>query len=440
MIFDNLIYPDNKKKEQRLKNLEIEVIKLFENYKEAWNEFCNQIKIGGIELKLEKSIKENSIEECLEEIDNATKKLNDIVKNASEILESEQLLGKTNNRYGVLTGDIVHRIIKYSPLITGGGFGIGVAVLLYRQMLKKSDFERNVLRDNISNILNKEYMDVKNIVYNMPGMWCAWQESGSNIIQKQKDYVYNNTYGKIVKASIELKNQINMIEDETLKKYINEEVEQQMAGYIRCMREEINAMNRKVDSYLRELKNEVISTEKKLLNTMHERISEFRSFINKNYKDGSNNAEWIKKCKEELIDNLKEGDLENVNLANTNEELLLGDIKKYNKEFRKNKTGKENKNQAFKAGVLGVMIVIAMVVIMDVITSCIEGIMRSKELNKRLEQMNNIVGELTRTIGYETNNLIRVTQSIKDGVIRIDKERMFIIDKSTSESIVIKVL
>ncbi|MGL4362641.1 MAG: hypothetical protein ACRCSG_05160 [Cellulosilyticaceae bacterium] len=143
MIFDELMYRDNNEKEKMLKNMEIEIMKIFKEYKNAWNEFCKQISPTGEVPILKKSIEKNRIEEslveCLEEIDNAIKELANIVKNAIEKLELKELIGKNDYRLEKLQPNVLRIMIKCLIPIVVGITGIGFASLVANQLLVQAE-------------------------------------------------------------------------------------------------------------------------------------------------------------------------------------------------------------------------------------------------------------------------------------------------------------
>lgn len=92
MIFDDLFYPGNPEKRQKVSNLRGEIIISFKNFKNAWNEnaeMLNKIfveqpqgsKYSTISLKkIEKDIEKDEIKACTDEI-------NDVVSDTKKILD-----------------------------------------------------------------------------------------------------------------------------------------------------------------------------------------------------------------------------------------------------------------------------------------------------------------------------------------------------------------
>ncbi|MGL4362646.1 MAG: hypothetical protein ACRCSG_05185 [Cellulosilyticaceae bacterium] len=400
MIFDNMIYPDNKKK--KIKELELELVEVFENYNGAWNEFCKVLNIEDRVPRLKKSIRDSRIEDCLLEIDSATQELDNVIKNANQKLKSEKLLGEIDYTLGSLQSDKVCTIIKYSSLLTGGISGLGIAVVVcqsmmtrYKErsrMLKRADYPNNETAiffgkkefkqgncptmcqktTQIEKIFRKEYTVLSREFEN--------QLKGENSVLEKMSFVdvYKRTYGKIDKLENALLKNIEVIinseEQETVQKVIQKNA--------KISRECIDA----------------------LLGTKH-----CADFI-----DNVKTEKGIKYYKE-------------IELSSKNAELTKIDVENVAKKVY------------FKTAIVGIIIVVSIVLILDAITCCIEGFIRSKELKLRLGQMNNIVGELTRTMGSETAKLTKLTQSIKDGVVILDDEHMILVDTETSKQTIVTI-
>ncbi|MGL4362642.1 MAG: hypothetical protein ACRCSG_05165 [Cellulosilyticaceae bacterium] len=250
MIFDELIFKGNREQEKVIDKMEAQLIQIFANYKYAWNAFCKEIIRGDEGPILKKSIEKNRIEEslaeCLEEIDNATQELDSIIKNAIEKLELKKLAGKKDYGLVKLQTKTVNNIIKYSVFTGSLITGVALACLFIVKML---------------DVVNKD------------SAVCI----GSTIMNKS----------------------------------------------------------------------------------------------------------------------------------------IVG---------------------------LGILLGLVIIQIVDGVISCIIAAAQKEILARRIDQMNNILGELTRTMVKETDNLTKVTQSIKDGVIWVDKESMYIIDEETSEAQLVTVM
>ncbi|MGL4362643.1 MAG: hypothetical protein ACRCSG_05170 [Cellulosilyticaceae bacterium] len=444
MIFDNLIYPNNKNKEKKIKELEIELAKIFRNYQKAWNELCDQISPDEVVPKLRKSINQNSLEECLEEIDNATKELDNIVKNASEQLQSEQLIGKIDYGLEKMRTDTLRKIIKYSPIVTGGVTGIGIACLVCKKIIDKNKYIVTKMVSDWGIKLNVEQMlkmfknEVMGATYFNGNLDALEQVPDKFLVKTEIENVYLNTYARVDKLRMQLCDKFGLIEDEAIKNKLINEVNKITCNSYREVYKGIYVSEE-------QLRNDIIANinYKDVGSDVIEKVIQRQRDINNLYigsknmfedKIGSSMIEDQKMIKGiEARVKMNKANMDKV--VNWNDEVDFADIKIDDKSLCTRKT-KEVKPY-FKTAVVGILIVVAVVLIMDAITCCIEGLCRSKELNKRLGEMNNIVGELTKTMGSQTTQLTKLTQGLKDGVIWLDKERMVIVNDSTAEARVI---
>ncbi|MGL4362647.1 MAG: hypothetical protein ACRCSG_05190 [Cellulosilyticaceae bacterium] len=420
MIFDNVIYPDNKKKEKKIKDLEIELVKLFENYNGAWNEFRKVLNIEDRVPRLEKSIRNSNIEECLEEIDSATQELDNVIKNANQKLESEKLLGEIDYRLSTMQSETLRKAIKYMPLVTGGLGGIGVAALVCKGMMARYKELNNIVMQSaylkneavsVVGELVSNTVAIKDVSINISKINWMFDNEYTSIfddclenMQIKKIFVdnynktklYKNTYGRIDKLESEVMKKINLTLGEADKKLMIKEIDTAVTRY-----------KAEIDDFLME---DHFATDSDVY--MDKFIKEVKA------KRNTQNFNKIKI-------NTPEYEISRLDVGNAPDKMQ--------------KAVETKKGQMyFKTAIVGIVIIVAMVLILDAITCCIEGFVRSKELNKRLGQMNNIVGELTRTMGSETAKLIKLTQSIKDGVVMLDSEHMILVDAETSEETIVK--
>ncbi|MGL4363005.1 MAG: hypothetical protein ACRCSG_07065 [Cellulosilyticaceae bacterium] len=159
MIFDKLFFPENKIKKKRIKKLEKDIINLFENYYEAWNGFCIKISPNGQIPKLVKSITDEPIEDCLEEMDNAAKVLQEIVKNAEKYLKLEKHLADHEYSIKKVSSDIFKTVIQYTSISLGVVGGVAIGILIYRKF--KDEIESKItIWNEVEDVLDKNMSPV----------------------------------------------------------------------------------------------------------------------------------------------------------------------------------------------------------------------------------------------------------------------------------------
>ncbi|MGL4363006.1 MAG: hypothetical protein ACRCSG_07070 [Cellulosilyticaceae bacterium] len=244
MILDGILCPQDKNKEKQLRILEKEITNLFENYKVAWNNFCEKISPKGEIPKLEKSILNDSVEDCLEEIDDATKILEEIVSNVGKEIQIEKLMQNRNYRIDELLDKLTIDIFKYSGAGVSVVLGILAGVLFYRkfkyEIIINADINniiKTVFEDNVYNIVNEIISKILIIEKATENKWenhmkkivevnDALYEQGvnihKNIIQKfenDKNLLYRGKENQLIIDNIE------KIVNEELKKIFDEKSE-----------------------------------------------------------------------------------------------------------------------------------------------------------------------------------------------------------------------
>ncbi|MGL4362645.1 MAG: hypothetical protein ACRCSG_05180 [Cellulosilyticaceae bacterium] len=437
MIFDNIIYPDNKKKEEKIKELEVDLENLFENYKNAWNNFCEQIKMEDKVPKLITSIKANSIEECLEDIDNATKKINEVIDNISEKLEAKKLKGEMDYELSQLQTEDIIQAIKYSSVAIGLGGGLFILYLTYRKIkdaIKAYQYAGRA-KDAAYNVqVTKDILRIRaNTSYKIKEMFNIEYEGIARFISKCQNEgfinidgainlefreIYINTYGKLDKLAYSLSNHLEVNGAQSVREEICQAVYEQskkVHNILKTITKNYTMGDTRIKDFYR-FPN--IERDMSKINAMHEKYLYLHDEFKKPFVENKIYSEIH---------------LENSTKAIKNLEVVKN-------EYRNNCSIEcEIKSSSIITTVIGVVIVIAVVLVVDAITSCIEGMIRRKELNERIEQMNNILGDLTKAMKKETKKLIELTQSLRDGVIWIDKKYMMLVDKETSETTLVKV-
>ncbi|MGL4363004.1 MAG: hypothetical protein ACRCSG_07060 [Cellulosilyticaceae bacterium] len=211
MIFDNIIFYKQKEMEKRIKELEKEIESLFENYREAWNELCDEINSENEIPALRKSIKRNSIYECLQEMDNATKILEETINNIGKQIKFETLLKDNNYNIQKLPTNFLAQIIKYNPIVLGSGIGILAALLLYKKF-KYTVVEGGGIKNEIQNVFN---MNISELVDAITTKISNTQNTGGNIyVWTEKDV--ENVNKIFIKKYAEIYNDIlAKLENET---------------------------------------------------------------------------------------------------------------------------------------------------------------------------------------------------------------------------------
>ncbi|MGL4362423.1 MAG: hypothetical protein ACRCSG_03960 [Cellulosilyticaceae bacterium] len=415
IIFDNIIYPDNKNKKEKIKIIEQELSTLFSNYSIAWNNFCEQIDLNNAVPKLQKSLKTNSLTECIDEIDHATKTLDNIIKNATEKLESANLFTKTDYTFKTLQPVQLQEFIKYTPLLAGGLTGLGITSLVYRakfhnlHSLQKSDAIYSAFSEIFSNELNEIHSIYTTMDFNNLTMT-------SNKLE-------NLTYNKVFKLYNEY---IHKIQNSPFKTLLYERGDtfitqgyNTINGVISNILKHASDMNQQPDAvsqFVLHLKDSL---------TMDTYTSSLDKTISSAPSLPSNSFDIFKNfAKENTSKQYKNTPL----LPSTKEKLEL---------FNANNIAKHatlSKSEYFIISTIGIVITIASILIFDAIICCIEGYFLSKQLTMRLQDMNNILGELTVTMTKETINIVQLTQNLKDGTIWLDKHHMLLVDKETYDT------
>ncbi|MGL4363003.1 MAG: hypothetical protein ACRCSG_07055 [Cellulosilyticaceae bacterium] len=163
MIFNNILFPDNKKKEKQIHELNQQLDNLFSDYYIAWNGFAKQVSPNGELRKLNRSIKESTVYECLEEIDNATKELENMVINISEQIELNNLLEKAQYNLEYAHEKLQKVIMKHISMVGGSTIGIIVGVFIYRKYNYKLEKLEKKFRQ-VEEVYNLTFKDVINTV------------------------------------------------------------------------------------------------------------------------------------------------------------------------------------------------------------------------------------------------------------------------------------
>ncbi|MGL4362821.1 MAG: hypothetical protein ACRCSG_06095 [Cellulosilyticaceae bacterium] len=157
MLFDNIIFSSNSKMEKTIKELEHHIECLFENYRNAWNDFCQVSDPNNTIPRLKKSIKENSIKDCLEEMDHNKNVIQHMITNLSEKINLTSLLQKNNYNLSAVQGDLVRNIIKYLPAGFATLGSIGAIVYSFKSVFSPKSLAL-LLKNNFSQELD-EYVN-----------------------------------------------------------------------------------------------------------------------------------------------------------------------------------------------------------------------------------------------------------------------------------------
>ncbi|MGL4362410.1 MAG: hypothetical protein ACRCSG_03895 [Cellulosilyticaceae bacterium] len=99
MLFNYLIYPHLKEKEQYFQKLEKQIFTLFDNYRLSWNNFCDQLGPTHSIPKLNLSIHSASIYDCLAEIEAAANQYHKKITTISEEADLSELLDLEPHKY-----------------------------------------------------------------------------------------------------------------------------------------------------------------------------------------------------------------------------------------------------------------------------------------------------------------------------------------------------
>ncbi|MGL4362961.1 MAG: hypothetical protein ACRCSG_06840 [Cellulosilyticaceae bacterium] len=400
MIFDDIFFPDNKKKEKKIKNLEKQLENLFENYHKAWNNFCIKIDPRGVVPRLRKSVKESTIEECIEEIDTATRQLDRRVKNVQEKLEMQKLIGRIDYKVGAVESKELQNALKYSPILSGALAGSALAILVCKQMIK---YAGDAVTEKVS------------------------LESGINAINTHFDNIVKDT-SNIIREFMKNKN-YNMRSIYIYPKLVMEHSYDEFKNNIECIKKGIyrNKLMDTLNNKTVESINRIVDINTKVIEIIEKNIDikdDVEVYMFERMKANFNlYVVQYQGVTKENIQNIIEDNIEYVTYQ------LNMDMSYINKLDACEIT----KTKFFTTKVVGVVIVVMTVIIIDAITSFINGTIINKQLNRKVEQMDNIVRELTKVLTRETYNLIELTQSMREGIIRLDKNRMILIDKTTDK-------
>ncbi|MGL4363008.1 MAG: hypothetical protein ACRCSG_07080 [Cellulosilyticaceae bacterium] len=500
MIFNKIFFPANQKKENQIKELENQIEMLFENYYIAWNNLSEEIAPNDKSIKLIKSIKKTTMEECIQEMDYAVNTLQSKINNIGEKIELEKLLEKNNYKFKILTSEIIASIIDKSSIGIGGIIGLGAAYLVYKKVIHVVKIIEGT-QEQIKNIFNKE---IEGVI-----LECNYKTTGAVMYEgmtmsKLEDINMN----KVAKIFMNLKNKINDIEmslsKTSLKKILNKEAENAVINMKNKIVEECKKRDMKIEEIIAKERyklgeekfyvdinkhNEVIEMIKQK-NTTGKKVTKIFKFdIIDEVKDNkiifaeldeqstavmlgetigckkseryvcSEDMEWIaieseqvnfentidylKFQKQHLMggnpQNLMNKQLNKLNLEKEfnvviednsyNQEMVDVELKTTREEFEKLKLvekGESNIGRQVGSVVCGVLTMMMIILIVDAIISCVEGFIMSKQLNRKINQLNDLVVKLNSVMKKETMDIIKLTQNIKDGNIWIDEETMLI--------------
>ncbi|MGL4362033.1 MAG: hypothetical protein ACRCSG_01940 [Cellulosilyticaceae bacterium] len=393
MLFNNLFFPSNRTKEEQIQQLEQQLISLFENYHIAWNNFCKVSQIEDYIPTLKKSIKENTLEECIKEIDYATTILEDTINNIIDHIDLHMLFKKCNYKIQSLESAWLKNVIQYLPISIGGLSGIGIsAYVCHRIFLKYNVFNKFI--DHISNIYDEELAAlISSLIPQSTPPQCNTNKV-INYSNKLSYQLYAKFSSNICNSNISPADQT--IATNLLKKTIDN----------KCIQAR-ELLASKVSLSNPFLSN--IVTDSTLINTPNS----FPDFLLYDV-DALHNI--ISRNTFIVVDpnyNFVTSD----NLFNPT---FIFIPQKPRSMFYVN------------SSILGIGIIATITILLDMLISSVENFVQSKLLDQKCSQITTILTELTTLMTKETVSLINLTSNIQDGILYFDKKHMVLVDNNNN--------
>ncbi|MGL4363335.1 MAG: hypothetical protein ACRCSG_08755 [Cellulosilyticaceae bacterium] len=145
MIFDNLIFPNNPKKQKTLDSLKKDLVTLFSSYKTVWNELSLQMSPYISIPTLNSSIEVVPIEECLNEINNAITSVDILMHNLSVHLELQKFIITQNIKPDDVNKKLMIKILKLIPTLANLSIAKGIGYIGGILLLKWTSAENILL-------------------------------------------------------------------------------------------------------------------------------------------------------------------------------------------------------------------------------------------------------------------------------------------------------
>ncbi|MGL4362235.1 MAG: hypothetical protein ACRCSG_03020 [Cellulosilyticaceae bacterium] len=281
MLFDSLFFPENKKKELKIRELDKQITDLFETYKQAWNNLCKELNPDMEIPVLTKTLKDSDIEDCLQEMEDATNTLENIIKNISEKIDVEKLIKENNYKLVWMPTKYMHDIMSYIPLGIGLIAGVVVGIFVYKKVKNRFEDMINKRKIEISTektLINKTMEDLMQTIQQQ------LDESKKYSIEEEKLDREIKKIDREIKKIEEFKKNESIVEKELIDKLenvdkTNIESLKSKIKYIYNKRKTNSALN--VEVY--ETINEYIMETTKQCNEEKENI--LKKYINENHID-----------------------------------------------------------------------------------------------------------------------------------------------------------
>ncbi|MGL4362032.1 MAG: hypothetical protein ACRCSG_01935 [Cellulosilyticaceae bacterium] len=397
MLFNNLFFPSNRIKEKQIQQLEQQLISLFENHHIAWNNFCKVSKIEDYVPTLKKSIKENSVEDCIKEIDYATTILENTITNITDKLDLQLLFEKCNYKIQSLESDLLKKVINYLPITIGGLSGIGISAYIFHRVLLKQHIFNNCMT-HISNIYNTEINSlISTLIPSQTSSIASWNSLKQELFSSC-DTSIQQMY---VKFLVNIQNSTIATSDKAIMTNLfKNTIANNCVQTHQLINSQLSTL-KPVSTSFTEL-SAVTSSPKLLLSD----ADTILNVMNNNFN---------------LSLDLDHTFINSDNLFQLDSIILN---KKHSPMFY------------LSSSIIGIGIIATIIILLDVLISSIEAFIQSKLLNIKFAQITNILTELTTLMTKETISLIHLTSNIQDGILYFDKEHMVLVDNNNNLKLV----
>ncbi|MGL4362419.1 MAG: hypothetical protein ACRCSG_03940 [Cellulosilyticaceae bacterium] len=459
MIFKQIIFPENSQKEKQIKKMEKQLISLFERYKIVWNEFSD---IAGRQIeipKLKKNIMDDKIEECIDEMNEYADILETKINAIVEKIGIKKFIVNNKNIQTNFNKKVIDKIaISIGVDIISG---LATFILVYKKvypliriMIQPSGgsvwsaYEKNI---NLENFDSRKIVDEK-------VMECYKNERQKQMIKYK--------YGVIKLTKEEFERGLELLDKGWQDR--RRDIQHQFLGHknrrINDIKNELSKQLMEENALYNDYKDIITDAEvvKILRKTNYkESMGNFLEiFIGKANNEGQYIVQFSKDFNKFYIGNgpyenylMELGEkkivkdyksvlpkhiemcamLEDVDKVQINELADIADMKTSNRAIIE-ETELKIKNSGIDKWRIGVSIisVVIVVCIVDAITDFFVGNYESKKLNEQNIELNSLLSELSSGMEKVINNLSKLNQDLKDGVIYIYEDNILLVsDKNT---------